>query len=89
MAPDRAAAVVVNRALRAAVDRHRDGVGDAQALIGAARSILDEEPRASVEYVELVDAVTLEPVGPVASAAVILAAAWFGEVRLIDNQLLG
>ncbi|MDJ0767484.1 MAG: pantoate--beta-alanine ligase [Ilumatobacter sp.] len=86
---DRAAAVVVNRALRAAVERHHDGEADAGALTGLARSILDAEPRANVEYVELVDAVTLVPVDAVRSAAVILTAAWFGEVRLIDNQLLG
>ena len=40
------------------------------------------------EYVAVVDAVTLEALSTVDRRGVILAAVWFGDVRLIDNQLL-
>ena len=46
------------------------------------------EPRASVEYVEVVDALTLEPVERAEPPTCVLTAAWFGDVRLIDNALL-
>ena len=44
--------------------------------------------RASLEYIEVVDAATLRPVDVVDSAVVVLVAAWFGDVRLIDNRVL-
>ena len=46
------------------------------------------EPRASLEYVEVVDVDTLRPVDRIDSAVVVLLAAWFGDVRLIDNRVL-
>jgi pantoate--beta-alanine ligase len=50
---------------------------------------IEREPRAKAEYVAVVDASTLEPLATVDRPAVILTAVWFGDVRLIDNQLLG
>lgn len=85
---DRAAAVVVSRALGAAGDAFRCGERDARALRQLATELVADEPRARLEYVEIADAATLEPLDRVAPGAVILAAAWFGDVRLIDNVVL-
>jgi pantoate--beta-alanine ligase len=87
-AADRAAAVVVPDALRAATAAFEAGDRDADSLRGVACDWLAGEPHARVDYVAVVDAVTLEPLTTVDRAAVILVAVWFGEVRLIDNQLL-
>ena len=46
------------------------------------------EPRADVEYVEVVDAMNLDPVERAEPPVCVLTAAWFGDVRLIDNVLL-
>lgn len=90
LAPDdRAAAVVLSRALRAAADAHARGEHDASALRRIATDRIGAEPRASLEYVELVDASTLESVERVDGRVVILTAAWFGVVRLIDNLEFG
>ncbi len=86
--PDRAAAVVVSQALGRAERSFRAGERDAGALRSTAVDHISAEPRASVEYVEVVDADTLEPVTRVATPTHIAAAAWFGDVRLIDNVLL-
>jgi pantoate--beta-alanine ligase len=86
---DRAAATVVWRALRAAAAAYRAGERDAAALRSVAVAVLEAEPRARPEYLEVVDAATLEPQPTVTDEGVILAAVWFGDVRLIDNLRLG
>jgi len=85
---DRAAAVVLSRALAVVVDAYEAGERAAARLIDLARSELAGEQRARVEYIELVDAHTLVPVEVATPPACLLAAAWFGDVRLIDNALL-
>ncbi len=87
--PDqRAAAVCLSRGLRAAESLLRNGVRDAAALVAATSSIVAAEPLAQLEHVALVDPDTLDPVDEVNGAALLLIAAWFGEVRLIDNLLI-
>jgi pantoate--beta-alanine ligase len=87
--PDRAAAIVLSRSLRTAADSFAAGERDPGELRRIAIDRIAAEPRASLEYVELVDAETLEPVDDLERPAVILTAAWFGDVRLIDNMELG
>jgi len=88
-ADDRAGAVAIPQALAAADRLHRDGIRDTAVLRSAALRVLAAEPRARLEYVELVDAVTLEAVDRADREVVMLIAAWFGDVRLIDNAVLG
>lgn len=85
---DRTAAAVVPEALAAAAGAHAGGEHGAVLLADTATAILRGEPRASVEYVEVVHPATLEPVADTARGAVILTAVWFGDVRLIDNRVL-
>lgn len=82
---DRPAAVVLSRALGAVGEAHAAGERDAAVLKRLACDVIGREPRASPEYVELVDAVTLDDVERLDGPAVMLVAAWFGEIRLIDN----
>jgi pantoate--beta-alanine ligase len=82
---DRRAAVCIGQALRSAADAVVDGEHDAAHLVARATERIADEPRARLEYVQIVDPVTLDPVTTVKQPAVILAAAWFGDVRLIDN----
>jgi pantoate--beta-alanine ligase len=86
---DRAAAVVVPRALAAVVDAHAAGVTESAQLIAIAHQILDAEPRARTEYVQVADALSLAPLLTVNRPAVVAAAVWFVDVRLIDNALIG
>lgn len=85
---DRAAAVVVPRALDALLQAFDRGERSVAALEAAARTILDAEPRARVEYLSVVDAHRLSTLEVVDRDAVALAAVWFGDIRLIDNMTL-
>lgn len=85
---DRVAAVVIPRALARAAGAHAEGCHDPAELAAIASDALGAEPRANVEYVEIVHPETLEPVVSTADGAVILTAVWFGDVRLIDNRVL-
>jgi pantoate--beta-alanine ligase len=82
---DRRAAVCISQALRLVEDAVAGGEHDAARLIGLATQRIAAEPRARLEYVEIVDPATLQAVAVVDGPAQVLAAAWFGEVRLIDN----
>ncbi len=84
----RAAAVVVSRALRSIEESLRQGTTDATVLVRRATEVIDAEPLARLEHVEIVDPDTFEPVHTVDRPSLALAAVWFGEVRLIDNLLL-
>jgi pantoate--beta-alanine ligase len=52
------------------------------------REIIGREPLAQLDYVELVDADTLEPVTRLRRTCLALLAGRFGATRLIDNLLI-
>jgi pantoate--beta-alanine ligase len=85
---ERRAATVLHRALdgaRLAIER---GERDALRLTTAMREIIGREPLAQIDYVDLVDADTLEPVTRLRRTCLSLLAARFGATRLIDNLLI-
>jgi pantoate--beta-alanine ligase len=84
-AEDRQAAVCIPHALQLVADAVAEGQRDAAHLVALATQWIATEPRARLEYVEIVDPVTLEPVTAVTRPAIVVTAAWFGDVRLIDN----
>ena len=84
-ADDRKASVCVVQALRAIVDAVADGQHHAAQLIALGTSRIAAEPRARLEYLHVIDPLTLAPVEVVQQPATVVAAVWFGDVRLIDN----
>jgi len=86
LAPDeRRAATVLHRALTAARDELSAGVRDALQLRTVLHRVLDSEPLAAVDYAEIVDAESFEPVIRIARPCYVLLAVFFGKTRLIDN----
>lgn len=85
---DRAEAPVIHRGLVRARE-----VLDLGGEAGSAReeflAVVGESARSSVEYVSVADPDTLAELDGPAPRAVISCAVWFGDVRLIDNVLLG
>jgi pantoate--beta-alanine ligase len=57
-------------------------------LVAAARNVISEAPLARIDYVELVDAETLQPIDSVKPPSLLAVAVYFGKTRLIDNILL-
>ncbi len=85
---ERRAATVLHRALDAARREIASGERDALRLQATMRKVLDAERLATVDYGEIVDAETFEPVTRVRRAAFALLAVFLGPTRLIDNMLI-
>lgn len=82
---ERQAATVLSRALgkgKAVLD---DGERSSEAVVGAIQAELAGEPLADPDYVQVVDASTLQPVGEVDRPALVALAVRIGKTRLIDN----
>ena len=85
---ERRAATILFRALDGARASIARGERDALRITAAMREALRSEPLAEADYVELVDAETLDPVTRLRGACLALLAARVGPVRLIDNLLI-
>ena len=82
---DRTVAAAIPRALRAAQDAFARGIRDPQSLTNTVRAQLGG---LNPEYVEIVDADSLDPIGEVERPALLALAVRVGPVRLIDNVVL-
>ena len=82
-ARQRADAPRSHRALTEAVK-----LGGVAAILAAARTEIEASPITRIDYLELVDAGTLQPVTSLAGPAVLATAVFYGDVRLIDHVVL-
>ena len=85
---ERRAATVLYRALDAAGQEIAAGERDAVRLLAVMRKVLDAEPLATPDYVEIVDADTFEPVSRLRRSCLALVAVFLGSTRLLDNMLV-
>ncbi len=85
---DRRVASSLYKSLKSAEALFHEGENDAEKLEECARSLLRKESLIQVQYMELVDTETLDPIKTVESKAVLLAAIKLGSTRLIDNIIL-
>lgn len=72
-----------------ALEAARQETGAVDALLAAARQVLDRHPSVQVQYLEVVHPQTFEPVDRVPPEALLVVAAHLGSVRLIDNTIVG
>jgi pantoate--beta-alanine ligase len=79
---ERSQATVLQKALRAAASASKKSATDVAAI---AREVIAEAPLARIDYVELVNEETLQPLEIPGPNAVLLVAVFFGKTRLIDN----
>lgn len=82
---ERNAATVLYRALEAAKGELSRGVRDALQLKDVLQRTLNKERLAAVDYAEIADADSFQPVLRVNKACYVLLAVFFGKTRLIDN----
>jgi pantoate--beta-alanine ligase len=85
---ERRAATVLYRALTAAAEAIFRGERRADAVRQILLSVLASEPLARVDYAEVVDAATFQPVSQLAGRVVLPLAVRIGSTRLIDNLQL-
>jgi pantoate--beta-alanine ligase len=84
----RADAPRIRRALEGARSLLPFGERAAAPFLAAARKHLEDSPFLRIDYLELVDAETLQPVGHIKRPAVLATALFYGDVRLIDHVTL-
>ena len=79
---ERKQATVLYKALEAAANAGKKSAND---IVALARQVISEAALARIDYVELVDAESLEPTEMAGPNSVLLLAVYFGKTRLIDN----
>ena len=82
---ERKAALVLSRSLKLGKKLIEDGEKDARKVIAAIRTEIGKEPLAKIDYVEIVDWNTLEPVESTEGEILTAMAVYIGKTRLIDN----
>ena len=87
---ERKQATVLYEAVTAAEETVEGGEQEAKAVVRAMENALAAAPEADVQYAEVVDAHTLQPVAYLAPGQEILAAVavFFGDTRLIDSTFV-
>ncbi len=87
-AEERVRALVLQRSLRRVEDEFRAGERSTARLIAAANEIFAQEPQVRLDYFEIVDPDTLDPVKQISHKTLVAVAAYVGSTRLIDNLIL-
>jgi pantoate--beta-alanine ligase len=82
---ERRQAAVLFKALGAAKE---SGKTSAIEIVDLAKKIISEAPLARIDYVEVVDAESLQPIDWIKPKSLLAAAVYFGKTRLIDNLQL-
>lgn len=85
---ERAAALVLSRALRLARELAAAGERDAHLVREQMVNLINAEPLAQIDYVEVVDQATLQPLAELDRPALAALAVRIGSTRLIDNAQL-
>jgi pantoate--beta-alanine ligase len=87
--PDqRKSALVLSRALMRMEDAFRAGESRASELMELGMAVLRSEPEVRLDYLEIVDPGTLEPIQVIKHIGLAAVAAFVGTTRLIDNVVL-
>lgn len=88
LSPDeRKAALCLSKAIFAGQDMAKQGIRDAQEIVGTMRSIIEAEPLARIDYVKMVDFDTITQIAEIeqGKTALCAIAVYIGKTRLIDN----
>ena len=85
---ERAQAIVLNQALNHGNNLIRQNVRAAKTIYNEMKDIIDRANLVRLDYLEIVDYETLQPVTTVGNGTLIAVAAFLGKTRLIDNVLI-
>lgn len=85
---ERKAALVLSRAIFHGREMVENGEQNAETVLSAMRDIIESEPLARIDYVEMVDADSIEPVTKVQGRVLAAMAVFIGKTRLIDNFIV-
>ncbi|UJB71324.1 bifunctional pantoate--beta-alanine ligase/(d)CMP kinase [Acaryochloris sp. 'Moss Beach'] len=81
-------ATILHHSLQAAQHTFQGGSCDRNSVLTTVAQTLAKEPQVEVDYIDLVDPLTLQPLEHITTQGLVAVAARVGSVRLIDNILL-
>ncbi len=87
-AEERPQALCLRRSLDRAEELCRSGEHDSERIKAAMSELISHSPRAKIDYIGIVDDVTLEPVSRIEKPTMIALAVYVGKTRLIDNTVI-
>lgn len=87
-AEERRSAPCLYEALQVAKSMARAGIKDVAKIKKEMRNIIESNVLARVDYIEIVDAETLDPIKKIRGGVVAVLAVFIGNTRLIDNMVL-
>lgn len=87
-AEERKAALCLSRAVKAGKEVIYTGA-DAKEVLNPMKAVIEAEPLARIDYVMMVDALTMQPVEKVDRNVLVAMAVYIGKTRLIDNFSYG
>ena len=82
---ERKAALVLSKAVFAGKEMMEQGERDAAEIVSHMKSIIEAEPLAKIDYVEMVDADSIKPISVAQGRVLTAMAVYIGTTRLIDN----
>lgn len=85
---ERSAALCLSKSIFLAESLVKDGEMSAEIIKAEMRKVLDAEPLARVDYVEVVNSLSIEPVTQIKPGTLIAIAVYIGKTRLIDNTII-
>lgn len=82
---ERQAALIISHSLRIGHKLLNEGERSSHNLINAITDCINKEPLAKIDYIEVVDALSLEKTPEINRSVLVAAAVFIGKTRLIDN----
>lgn len=82
---ERKAALVLSRAVRLGQELIQKGERKAEVIVEKMKQLIEEEPLAKIDYVQAVDAISIQPVAEIKGTVLVAMAVYIGKTRLIDN----
>ncbi len=81
---ERQAALCLSRAVAKGQEVIAKGIS-AEAVVSEMKAVIEAEPLARIDYVQVVDALSMQPVETVEESVLVAMAVYIGKTRLIDN----
>lgn len=82
---ERTAALVLHRSLEKAQEMIDAGEKSAKVIIGEVTKLIEAEPLAKIDYIKMVDALTMQQIPMIDRPMLLAMAVYIGKTRLIDN----
>lgn len=85
-AKERKAALVLSKSLKLAEKKLQEGCKDVDEIRNTIVEYIEKEPLAKIDYVKIVDTLTMQQVSNINNTVLIALAVFVGKTRLIDNM---